>query len=110
MQRHVNATRVDDLPSLKAGVVADLHLLLLINLAGVDELLDGAGSEKTIDRDVSRLPKSVGSIHGLQVMCRVYKCGYSSIITAEIYTLQLGSHHGSDKQVGQLTGRGTYQK
>ena len=68
MQRHVNATRVDDLPGLEAGVVADLHLLLLVHLPRIDELLDRARAEQTVHGNVARLPEPVRAVHRLQVV------------------------------------------
>ena len=68
MQRHANAIRVDDLPRLKAGVVTDLHLLLLVHLPCIDELLDGAGAEQTVHGHVARLPEPVRAVHRLQVV------------------------------------------
>ena len=56
---------------LITGFVSYFHLLLFVYLASVDEFFEGSGSNESVDVDVSRLAVSVGSIHRLEVMCRV---------------------------------------
>lgn len=52
-------------PCLEAGVVTDLHLLLLVHLARVDELLDRTCAEQAVDRHISCLAKAVRPVHCL---------------------------------------------
>ena len=56
---------------LGRGHVADVGLLLLVDLADVDELLDRAGGDHPVDVDVARLAPAVGAVHGLEVVRRV---------------------------------------
>ena len=59
------------LPCLQTSIVADLHLLLLVHLAGVYELLNGPSPEQAVDRNISRLSEPVCPVHGLQVVRRI---------------------------------------
>ena len=52
---------------LVAGGVADVGLLLLVDLSGVDYLLDGAGADEAEDFDVADLADAVGTVLGLEV-------------------------------------------
>lgn len=57
--------------TLGRGGVADVGLLLLVDLADVDELLDRAGRDHPVDVDVARLTPAIGAVHGLEVVRRV---------------------------------------
>ena len=47
-------------PSLDASFVANLHLLLLVDLTSVDKLLDRSCSQQPINRDVACLTEPEG--------------------------------------------------
>jgi hypothetical protein len=57
--------------SLHARIVSYGHLLLLVDLARIDELLDGPGTEEPVDENVASLPEAVCAVHRLQVVRRI---------------------------------------
>jgi len=58
---------------LHARVVSDGHLLLLVDLASIDELLDRPGPKEPVDENVARLPEAVCTVHRLQIVRRICK-------------------------------------
>lgn len=54
--------------ALVGGGVADVGLLLLVDLAGVDDFLDRALGDEAEDFDVAALADSEGAVLGLEVV------------------------------------------
>jgi hypothetical protein len=57
---------------LHARIVSNGHLLLLIHLARVDELLDGAGTKQSIHKHIARLSEAICAVHSLQIVSWIY--------------------------------------
>jgi hypothetical protein len=57
--------------SFVGGGVADVGLLLFVDLAGVDDFFDCALGDEAEDFDVAALADSEGAVLGLEVVCWV---------------------------------------
>ena len=58
-----------EVSALVGGVVADVGLLLFVDLSSVDDFFDGALGNETEYFDVAALADSEGPILGLEIVC-----------------------------------------
>ena len=54
-----------EIACLHARIVSNGHLLLLVDLACIDELLDRPSPKEPVDKNIASLPEAVCAVHGL---------------------------------------------